>query len=343
MRVSWTRAIHLDPAASLPRVIALCLAGALLVPGARDIARAQASSPRADQTDREHRTLDLGSAGALDLSTLSGDITVTAGTGPATLEIIRRSHARTDAQAKQALDRVTVDVAERAGRVTVRPLYPGTGGQAGADVQVSFAVTAPPATAVVARSIAGDISISGIHGEVRASTASGSVTLANVTRISEAHSVEGTVTITDAQTDGSVQADSIGGDIVLARVKARHVSASSISGKVTVDDTDCEDAVLKSLSGTIGYRGLLAPDGRYELTTQSGSVHFEPTGTPSFDLDAQSFSGMIQVDPALHFQTSAPPRRSLAGVGSKLTGTVGAGRATVVVVTFSGSVTIGKR
>jgi DUF4097 and DUF4098 domain-containing protein YvlB len=333
---------------SLRRVLsALCLAGAIVVPGARDTARAQASipgAPRAEQTDRERRTLDLGSAGVLDLSTISGDITVTAGTGPATLEIIRRSHARTDAQAKQALDRVTVDVAEHAGRVTVKTFFPESDGQRSPDVQVSFAVTAPPATALVARTIAGDISITGIHGEVRASTASGSITLANVTRISEAHSVEGTVTITDAQTDGSVQADSIGGDVVLARVKARHVSASSISGKVTVDDTDCEDAVLKTLFGTIEYRGLLAQDGRYELRTQTGSVHFEPTGRPSFDLDAQSFSGMIQVDPALHFQASAPPRRGLTGVvGSSLTGTVGTGRATVVVVTFSGSVTIGKR
>jgi hypothetical protein len=343
--------MRLDPAASLPRVLALCLAAALLVPGARGLAGAQ-SSPRAEQTDRQRQTLDLGPQGTLDLLTLSGDITVTAGTGPATLEVIRRSRARTDAQAKQGLTRVTVDVVARSGRVTVRTIYPGNDGSTSPDVQVSFVVTAPSATTLVAHTISGDISISGIHGEVRASTASGSVTLANVTRISEAHSVEGTVTITDTQTDGSVQADSIGGDIVLARVKARQVSASSISGKVTVDDTDCEDAVLKTLSGTIEYRGRLAPDGRYELTAQSGSVHFEPTGTASFDLDARSFSGMIRVDPALHLQASGPPRRTLTGtIGSSLTGTVGSplagpagtGRATVVVVTFSGSVTIGKR
>jgi DUF4097 and DUF4098 domain-containing protein YvlB len=334
---------------SLPRLAsAICVAGALLVPGARSLAAGQASSPprapRAEQTDRQRRTLDLGSAGALDLSTLSGDITVTAGTGPATLEIIRRSRARTDAEAKQGLDRVTVDVAERSGRVIVRTSYAGIDGHTNPDVQVSFVVTAPPATALVARTIEGDISISGIHGEVRANTASGSVTLTHVPRISEAHSVEGTVTISDTETDGSVQADSIDGDIVMARVKARQVSASSISGKVTVDDVDCEQAVLKSLFGTIEYRGLLALDGRYELRTQSGSVHFDPTGSASFDLDARSFSGTIRVDPALHFQESAPPRRGLTGtVGRSLTGTVGTGRATVVVVTFSGSVTIGNR
>jgi DUF4097 and DUF4098 domain-containing protein YvlB len=337
---------------NLPRVLGVvCLAGAILVPGARSVATAQASSapgasgaPRGDQTDRQRRTLDLGSAGALDLSTLSGDITVTAGPEPATLEIVRRARARTDAQAKQALDHVAVDVAERSGRVTVRTLYPGGDGQGNPDVQVSFVVTVPPATVLVGRTISGDISINGIHGDVRASTASGSVTLTNDSRISEAHSIQGTVTITDTQTDGSVQADSIGGDIVLARVKARQISASSITGKVSIDDTDCEDAVVKTLFGTIEYRGLLAPEGRYELRTQSGSVHLEPTGTPSFDLDAQSFSGTIQVNPALRLQASAPPRRSTTGVvGSSLTGTVGAGRATVVVVTFSGSVTIGRR
>jgi DUF4097 and DUF4098 domain-containing protein YvlB len=312
---------------SLPRLAsAFCIAGALLAPGARGLAGAQASSgPQAEQTDRQRRTLDLGSPGTLDLFTLSGDITVTPGTGPATLETIRRSRARTDGQAKQELDRVRVDVAERAGRVSVRTLYPGSDGRTGADVQVSFVVTVPLATALVAHTIAGDISISGIHGEVRANTASGSITLANVPHVSEAHSVEGTVTISDTQTDRPLQADSIDGDIVLIHVKARQVTASSISGKVTADDVECDQAVLKSLFGTIEYRGLLAPDGRYELRTQS-------------------FSGMIRVDPALHLQESGPPRRNLTGtIGSSLTGTVGTGRATVVVVTFSGSVTIGKR
>jgi DUF4097 and DUF4098 domain-containing protein YvlB len=333
---------------SLSRVVgAICFALALLVPGARGLAGAQASSipgaPRAEQTDQQRRTLDLGSAGALDLFTLSGDITVTAGTGPATLESIRRSRARTDPQAKQGLDHVRVDVVEQAGRVSVRTVY-SSDGRTGADVQVSFVVTVPPGTALVAHTIAGDIAISGIHGEVRANTASGSITLANVPRTSEAHSVEGTVTISDTQTDRPLQADSIDGDVVLTHIKAPQVSASSISGKVTADDVDCEQALLKSLFGTIAYRGFLAPDGRYELRTQSGSVHLEPTGTASFDLDARSFSGMIRVDPALHLQESGPPRRNLTeAFGSSLTGTVGTGRATVVVVTFSGSVTIGKR
>ena len=319
------------------RTAVLFIAGTILVPGARGLAGDQATSaPRAEQTDRQLRTLDLGSSGALDLSTISGNIIVTTGTGPATLEITRRSRARTDAEAKRGLDRVTVDVEQRTGRVTVKTIDPDSGGHSTADVQVSFEVTAPAATTLTARTIAGDISITGIHGDVGANTVSGSVTLANVRRISEAHSVTGTVAISDAQTDGSLEAESIAGNILLTRVKAGRVSASSISGTITAEGVDCDEAVLKSLSGAIAYRGSLARSGRYELHTQTGSVHFEPSDPAGFDLDARSFSGTIHVDPALHFQVAGAPRRSL-------TGTVGTGGATVVIVTFSGGVTIGKR
>jgi DUF4097 and DUF4098 domain-containing protein YvlB len=329
----------------LRAVAGVCLAGTVLLSGVEGRVGAQASSaPRAEQTDRERRTLDLGSSGALDLSTLSGDITVTAGTGPASLEIVRRARARTDAEAKQGLDRVTVNVEQRASRVSVKTIYPDSDEHAASDVQVSFVVTAPAATVLVAHTIAGNISISGIHGEVSANTASGSVTLTNVRRVRDVHSLEGTVTISDVETDGLLEAHSIAGDIVMTRVKAQRVNAWSTVGQVTAEDVDCEDAQLKSLAGAVEYRGLLAARGRYELRTQSGSVHFEPTGTAGFDLDARSFSGTIRVDPSLHFQASSSPRRGLAGtVGSSLTGTVGTGRATVVVVTFSGSVTIGKR
>jgi DUF4097 and DUF4098 domain-containing protein YvlB len=280
--------------------------------------------------------LDLGSSGTLDLSTIFGNITVTAGTGPATLEITKRSRARTDAEARRGLDRVTVDVEQRTGRVTVKTIDPDTGGHSTADVQVSFAVTAPAATTVGARTITGDISVTGIHGDVGANTVSGSVTLSSVRRISEAHSVTGAVAISDAQTEGALEANSIAGNIVMTRVKAERVSASSVSGTITADGVDCHQAVLKSLSGAVAYRGLIARGGRYELQTQTGSVHFDPADPAAFDLDARSFSGTILVDPALRFQMVGTPRRSL-------TGTVGNGGATVVIVTFSGGVTIGKR
>src|SRR5258708_490147 len=64
---------------------------------------------RSEQTQRETRNLQLGAAGALDLRNVSGDITVTAGSArDVTIEIVRVSRARTDADAKRGLEQVTV-------------------------------------------------------------------------------------------------------------------------------------------------------------------------------------------------------------------------------------------
>lgn len=300
-----------------------------------ELARDNTSNRPAQQTDRQTRTLNLGTAGDLDLSTLAGDITVNAGTGGGTLEIIRQAHASTDADAKAALDRVSVDVEEHAGRVRVHTDYSLNLNRSHADVEVSYVVTAPAGTRVTAHSVAGDISVTGIHGEVSVNATSGSVTLSNVRNVTEAHSIAGPVTITDAIADHDLSIETIAGNVVLTRVKAPHVGASTISGQIQGEDLSCDSALLKTLSGNIAFRGSLAHDGRYELHTQSGAVHFEPTGSMGFDLDAHTFSGVVHVDPALHLQPVGSQRRSLSG-------TVGNGGATVTIVTFSGNVTIGR-
>lgn len=293
------------------------------------------SAARATQTDRQTRTLDLGASGDLDLSTLAGDITVNAGTGPATLVMIRQSRASTDAEAKQALDRVSVDVEQHEGRVRVHTNYPLSLTRSHADVEVSYVVTAPAGTRVTAHTWSGNIAVTGIHGNVSANIASGSLTLSNVRNVSEAHTIAGTVTITDTTSDGDLPIDTIAGNVILTRVKVPHVNVSTISGNVQAEDLTCDQATLKTLSGEVEFRGALAHDGRYELRTQSGAVHFEPTGDMGFDLDARTFSGVVHVDSALHLKAGGYQRRSL-------TGTVGNGGATVSIVTFSGNVTIGK-
>ncbi len=73
-----------------------------------------------EQTQRDVRTLQLGPSGALDLHTVSGDITIAAGHAPnVTVEILRRARGRTEADAKSALSRVTVQVDARSGHATV--------------------------------------------------------------------------------------------------------------------------------------------------------------------------------------------------------------------------------
>ncbi len=95
----------------------------------RDVAAASRAEQnrdfRAEQTDKTTRTIALGPTGSLELRNISGPISVTAGSGKdVTIEIVRTSRGRTDADAKNGLQQVTVDVDHRGERATVNARYP---------------------------------------------------------------------------------------------------------------------------------------------------------------------------------------------------------------------------
>src|SRR5262245_5297004 len=79
---------------------------------------------REEQTERTTKTVKIGATGELDLATVSGDITVSRGSGQdATIEIVKTARARTADEAREMLGLVTVDVSERPGRAEVRTRY----------------------------------------------------------------------------------------------------------------------------------------------------------------------------------------------------------------------------
>jgi DUF4097 and DUF4098 domain-containing protein YvlB len=290
---------------------------------------------KAEKTDRETRTLAIGASGTLDLETHSGDITVTAGGGrDATLEIIRHARGRTDADVQQGLDQVKVTVDQRPDRARVRAVYPDR--QATTySVDVSYVITAPAGTHVTAETVSGNVTVKGIRGDVTADVTSGRVDLAG-SRVSQAKTVSGPVTLTDVETDGSLDVRTVSGTVTLQNVKARRLTADAVaSGDVTARNVVCDTATLKTLSGNVDFSGTLSKNGRYELTAFSGTVRFTPTGSAGFELQASTFSGDIRPDPSMTFRDISMARRSLRG-------TFGDGAAFVILKTFSGNVTIGK-
>jgi hypothetical protein len=285
---------------------------------------------RTEQTDTSTQPLAIGPTGTLDISVWSGSITVMAGAGAPTLQVIKKARGRTEADARQAMDRVTVVPDGRGGRVRVEPGYHGR-----LDVDLALVATVPAGIAVNAQASNGAITITGIRGDVLAHTMNGAITLSGVPNLTEAHSLNGPITISDTQTDRALTAESMSGAIHFNRVKARRVSANT-SGDVLADSLDCAEASLKAFNGTVTFRGAMQPNGHYEIHTYNGAVHFEPEGSVGFELDASSYSGVVRIDPTLRLQSSRTG-------GHSLTGTVGNGAATVTIVTFNGAVVIGKR
>jgi DUF4097 and DUF4098 domain-containing protein YvlB len=315
---------------------ALVTAAALA--GAATAAVAQDHNYPALRTDQQTRTLALGSAGALDLSNVSGDITVTAGPGTSVVvDVTRESHGRTDADAAQGLRDVQVAIDTQGDRATVAAKYPqNQHGQPPYRVSTIYRVTAPAGTRVKATSVSGNVSVSRITGDLEVQVVSGDVTVSGAGRLTSARTISGDVRVSDVTSDAALTVNAVSGTVTLERVKAARLSADVVSGDVRARDVTVGGAAIKSLSGTVDYTGALTRGGRYELTSHSGTVTLTAVGPVGFALDATTFSGSIQPVGSLTLTSS------IAHKGS-LTGTVGDGGATVVARTFSGDVRIARR
>lgn len=304
---------------------------ALAEPAAR---AGQDRSMRIERSDRTSRTIALGPNGLVELRNVAGNITVTAGSGrDVVVEIVREARARTEADAALGLQQVQVNVDHRGERAAVETVYPR--GRNPFQVTTTYTVTAPAGTRVTARSVSGDVTVRGISGDVSVEAVSGSVVVQNAGRITQARAISGDVRLTDIDADGAVSAGTVSGNVVLERVRARRISAESVSGSVRASDVTTDGVTLRSLSGTVEYAGRLAPNGRYEFDSHSGSVRIVVPGDAGFELQARSFSGRIRPE-GLTLQAISMDR-------GQLRATVGNGSAVVIAKTFSGDVIVTRK
>ena len=107
----------------------------------------QRNQQREEQTDRSTRTLKIGATGELYLQNISGDVVITrGGDSEASVEIVKVARGRTADEAREALQLVQVDVAERGTRAEINVQYPRReerrGDRRNFNVSVAFTVMA---------------------------------------------------------------------------------------------------------------------------------------------------------------------------------------------------------
>jgi hypothetical protein len=326
------------------RVPARALAREAVARAYREREAAQRQDTR-EQVDRTTRTLHVAANGELVLGNISGDIAVSrGGGGDVVVEIIKTARARTDEEARELLQLVQVEVFERAGRAEVKTQYPQgdemrRNNRRNFNVSVAYNVTAPAGIRLRASSISGSVVIRDIRGEVSAESVSGNVRVFNGGRVASAKSISGNVELNDTEIDGSFNASSASGSVVLRRVKARQLDLGSISGDVELDDVTSERVEAQTVSGNVRFGGPVAKSGRYELSSHSGNVTVALGGSAGFEVEATSFSGSIRSD--FTFNTGGDSgnsrwRKSIRGV-------YGDGSAMLDLTTFSGNIVISKR
>lgn len=301
--------------------------------------RAEQGPDRADTpgTTRETRTFVLGPSGFLELKTLSGQISVTAGANnrEVQIEIVKRPRGRSSEEIRRSLESARVDVDHQGERASLTTALDGNRRGADTRPEISFFVTAPAGTRVSAHTASGALTIRGIKGEIVADVTSGSINISDAGAVSIARTISGDITLSNVASKGDLSVSSMSGTVLAEQVTAERVDIDVASGSITARNITSNRASVRTLSGTVDFSGRIAKGGRYEFVSHSGNVRVSTTGA-GYVLQANSFSGSIRPDESVGLKSATVGSRSLRG-------TAGDGSAVVVATTFSGNVTLSRR
>lgn len=295
---------------------------------------------RAEQTDRQTRTVKVGASGTIELRNIAGDISVTAGGGDsATIEIVKSARGSSDADAREQLGLVTVDVVERAGRVEVTARYPDDNrrrGRRNINVSTAYRVTAPAGTRIKVESISGGVTTTGVHGELTLNSISGDIRVERAGRAVTATSISGNVELISASADAVAELSSTSGNVTARNITVQRIDMGSISGNVRATDLQADTAELHTMSGDVEYTGSLTRGGTYEFRTHSGDVRLTLGGGTGFELEASTFSGEVRSGLDLRLEGTSRRNRTIRA-------TYGDGAARIEATSFSGTVVINGR
>ena len=284
-----------------------------------------------EETERISRQFRIGANGRLTLSNISGEIILSAGSGDeVTLEAVKRTRG-----ARSELASVVIDIDERPGRVDIRTRHTGRSDRASVD----YTVSVPRGAAVDVSSISGNVRARSLQGPLRAQSISGNVIVSESTNVEVAKSISGDVELSGSMPDARLSASTVSGKVTARDVKARGLSLSAISGDVEVNNVEAERLDGKSVSGDFVFAGAVARNARYEFNTHSGNVRLALGGSAGFEVFANTFSGNIQSDLPVTVNDARPRR----GPGRSVRAVVGDGGATLTISTFSGDIVIRKQ
>lgn len=271
-----------------------------------------AAGTASGQTEELVRTIPMAPGGQFTLTNVSGDITVTgADDAVLTLRATKRlvdPGAVSESVARDAFDRVEIEIRERGGRVSVEAEYPRRGvvgrladlfrgGQMA--VAVDYVVTVPPGVGVAIESVSGSVTVEGVDGETGIETVSGDVRLSSLPRLAEVEMVSGDLLMSDVGNDDDLSAEAVSGRITMDGVRAPRVDVEAVSATIVLTRVEARRVEVATVSGPVSFDGSLDTEGRYELESHSGSIRVTvPPGT-GFDLEAQSFSGSLSSNAAL--------------------------------------------
>ena len=197
-------------------------------------------------------------------------------------------------------------------------------------VSISYDVRVPENTAVRAQTGSGGAEIRSLVGDVDVRAGSGHLSIVDIEGAVRAQTGSGGI---DAEfIAGPFSGRTGSGGVSLTQTVAAEVDVNTGSGGIRLWGVS---GPLTARAGSGGIRVDGDPADAWRLTTGSGGVTLTLPPDASFNLDANTSSGRVNVDSPLDLDGDSDRRRQ------RLRGSVGAGGPSVDVRTGSGSIRIG--
>jgi hypothetical protein len=255
-------------------------------------------------------TLAIRKGMRLEVDNFAGDIKVRTWSRDALR--IEASHSRRT--------RVDIDRSESVIRLTaVGRMIPGS---------VDYRLTVPPWMALDLHGMSAEIDVEGTEAAVTAKSINGDVRVRGGRELITASSLQGEVVVEDAK--GRVEVSSTNQGVKLRRIDG-DVLAESMNGMIVLDRVVAKSLEATTINGNIVFVGPIFSGGLYSLSTHNGNVMVGLPEKPDVTVTVATFSG--------EFSSSIPFSldRGRRG-GKRFNFTLGSGSAKLELESFQGGV-----
>ena len=234
------------------------------------------------------RKFQVSSGADLQVFTRSGDITLHS--GPAgTISIVGRIHVGdrwfTNGRKSEVEEIEKNPPVQQSGNF-VRIDYVNH-----TNISIDYEITAPPDTKVRTKSGSGDQTVDGMQAGVEVETGSGDVRFRDVSGEMRVHTGSGNIEARNAA--GPLEARAGSGDITLEEKSKGDVRIETGSGNVEAHGVN-GGLSASTGSGDVRVEGI--PANSWSVKTGSGNAELRLPQDASFDLDASSSSGNLEVN-----------------------------------------------
>ena len=273
--------------------------------------------PLMGQGARIDTTVPLNLRGTVDLSLVSGKITVHGWELP-------------DVKILASTGNGTLRFNSNSNRVTLRVEPRGQGARS--PVEATYEVSVPRGTRLTLQAVSGNIAASGSQGEISATTVSGGLDVSDGRRQVALESVSGPVRV--SQVAGDLRAQTVSGSVRAENISGR-IEAWTVTGAIRLIGLRNNDIHTETVRGDIVYAGRVATGGTYDFESHSGTIRLTIPPHTSAHIRLETVTGALQTE----FPTQTPSTGA-SRKGGRVEFTMGDGAAEVTARTFSGRIVI---